>query len=166
MKMNRLLIHCCTALCVLGIVGCHNANNSKSVDIDGFENEKPLPKNLKDEDEVRPEGATVFSQYVDFDNALFYQYEVLDEEAKTAALVDFYPATADGQLTTDNSGQCPDEYTIPSEPNGYSIIQLGVLAKPGVSGRNNPSGFTIAKAVKKLIIPSSEAWRRCLFLYP
>ena len=52
MKMNRLLIHCCTALCVLGIVGCHNANNSKSVDIDGFENEKPLPKNLKDEDVI------------------------------------------------------------------------------------------------------------------
>ena len=53
MRKNRFLIHCCTALCLtIGLVGCHNANKANIADGDGFENEKPLPKNLKDEDVI------------------------------------------------------------------------------------------------------------------
>lgn len=53
MKFNRILFYGCAAACLTVIaVGCNNGNKSKFVDNDVFENEKPLPKNLKDEDVI------------------------------------------------------------------------------------------------------------------
>lgn len=50
---TKSVISCCVALCLLfGLAGCHNANKAKLADNDSFENEKPLPKNLKDEDVI------------------------------------------------------------------------------------------------------------------
>ncbi len=53
MKKNGIMFFYCTAMCAtLALSGCHNTNNSKLADNDIFENEKPLPKNLKDEDVI------------------------------------------------------------------------------------------------------------------
>ena len=50
---TRSVINCCVALCLaFGLAGCQNANKAKVADNDGFENEKPLPKNLEDEDVI------------------------------------------------------------------------------------------------------------------
>lgn len=50
---TKSVISCCVALCLLfGLASCHNANKAKLADNDSFENEKPLPKNLKDEDVI------------------------------------------------------------------------------------------------------------------
>ena len=53
MNFKQILLYSCAAACMTIIAaGCHNGNKSKIVDNDVFENEKPLPKNLKDEDVI------------------------------------------------------------------------------------------------------------------
>lgn len=54
MKIYRILLQSCTVVCVALCLACCNGNKSKVVqkDDDFFENEKPLPKNLTDEDVI------------------------------------------------------------------------------------------------------------------
>ena len=53
MKRTRILSCLCVAICVSTLfVSCHNSNKSKLSDSDAFENEKPLPKNLRNEDVI------------------------------------------------------------------------------------------------------------------
>lgn len=53
MKKNKILLFCCATMgAAIILSGCHNSNKSKDADNDVFENEKPLPKNLKDEDVI------------------------------------------------------------------------------------------------------------------
>ena len=53
MKISQIILYSCATACLtVSVVGCHNGNKSKFADNDVFENEKPLPKNLKDEDVI------------------------------------------------------------------------------------------------------------------
>lgn len=52
-KNKKILVYGSALICAAIIIsGCNNGNKSKYADNDVFENEKPLPKNLKDEDVI------------------------------------------------------------------------------------------------------------------
>ena len=52
MRKNKLLIYGCLMCAAITLSGCHNGNKANYTETDVFENEKPLPKNLKDEDVI------------------------------------------------------------------------------------------------------------------